>query len=91
MSGAKCMWDSGAECVGADAIHRSVFVPVDLLYGEFCVCLISPVVGTKEAESSTLEDRDLMMPVVGAVLWLGNVFTSRTLRCIILLLLCSVT
>ena len=66
------VWDSGTECVGADAIHRSVFVSVDLLYGEFCVCLISPVVGTKDAESSTLEDRDLMMPVVGAVLWLAR-------------------
>jgi len=29
-------------------------------------------VGTKDAESSTLEDRDLMMPVVGAVLWLAR-------------------
>lgn len=60
------------ECAGEDANHRNVFVPVDLLFGEFCVCLRSPLVGTADADNNMLADTDLMTPIVGAVLWLAQ-------------------
>eukprot|EP01031_Cornospumella_fuschlensis_P028165 gene28165-34010_t len=61
-----------AECHGDDAMHRSVFVPVEILFGEFSVCLRSPLVGTKDAVNETFSDEALMMPVVAAVLWLAR-------------------
>lgn len=60
------------ECDADDANYRSVFVPVDLLFGEFCVCLRSPLVGTADADSDMFADADLMAPIVGAVLWLAR-------------------
>ena len=47
------VWDS--ECVGDDEMHRSVFVPVQLLFGEFSVCLKSPYVGKLDAASGCHE------------------------------------
>jgi hypothetical protein len=64
------VWDT--ECVGDDERHRSVFVPVELLFGEFSVCLRSPLVGTKDAVSEMFADEHLMTPIVGAVLWLAR-------------------
>jgi hypothetical protein len=59
-------------CDSDDEIHRDVFVPVELLFGEFCVCLRSPLVGTRDADNEMLLDENLMAPVVGAVLWLAR-------------------
>lgn len=64
------VWD--AECIGDDAKHCSVFIPVDLLFGEFCVCLKAPLVGDKDADNDVFANKDLMMPVVDAVLWLAR-------------------
>eukprot|EP01031_Cornospumella_fuschlensis_P030347 gene30347-36668_t len=66
----RAVWE--AECVGDDARHRDVFVPVDMLFGEFSVCLRSPFVGTTDADNGVFADKDLMLPVVGAVLWLAR-------------------
>jgi len=63
------VWSS--ECIAEDEKHRNVFVPVELLFGEFSVCLRSPYVGTQDAESEFLDDKDTMKPVVDAVLWLA--------------------
>jgi len=64
------VWSS--ECVGEDEVHRSVFVPVELFFGEFSVCLRSPLVGIKDAASEMFFDEDLMTPIVDAVLWLAR-------------------
>jgi hypothetical protein len=60
------------ECVGDDERYRSVFVPVELFFGEFSVCLRSPFVGTMDAVSEMLADENLMKPIVDAVLWLAR-------------------
>lgn len=61
-----------AECNAEDAHHRDVFVPVELLYGEFAVCLRSPVVGVSEARSAVFRNAVAMSPIVEAVLWLAR-------------------
>lgn len=60
------------ECTGEDAKHRGVFVPVEMLYGEFSVCLRSPFVGESDASPVVFNDAEAMSPIVEAVLWLAR-------------------
>lgn len=62
------------EAVGEDAVCRAVFLPMDLLYGEFQVCLISEYVGDSDASIEEFSDSSLMKPVVTAILWLARVW-----------------
>lgn len=64
------VWNT--ESVGDEHLHRNVFVPVELLFGEFSVCLRSPYVGTADASDDSFENENLMKPIVGAVLWLAQ-------------------
>jgi hypothetical protein len=66
----KNVW--AAKFDGDDEMHRNVFVPVEVLFGEFSVCLRSPLVGTNDAADETFSNNDLMTPVVDAVLWLAR-------------------
>lgn len=66
----RAVWE--AECTCDDEVHRSVFVRAELLFGEFSVCLRSPFVGTKDANSAVFSDENVMSPVVNAVLWLAR-------------------
>lgn len=60
------------ECVGDEDKYRRVFVPVELLFGEFSVCLKSPLVGIRDAVDEMFADERLMAPIVDAVLWLAR-------------------
>eukprot|EP00598_Pedospumella_elongata_P011271 CAMPEP_0184988908 /NCGR_PEP_ID=MMETSP1098-20130426/26334_1 /TAXON_ID=89044 /ORGANISM="Spumella elongata, Strain CCAP 955/1" /LENGTH=502 /DNA_ID=CAMNT_0027513769 /DNA_START=120 /DNA_END=1628 /DNA_ORIENTATION=+ len=70
MAAWKRVW--AEEAVGDDAIHRAVFVPVTILYGEFSICLSSPCVGVKDSTDDSFENDDVMGSVVEAVLWLAR-------------------
>jgi hypothetical protein len=60
------------ECPPEDDVHRRVFVPVEMLYGEFSVCLRSPLVGVSDASPAVFDDVAAMSPIVDAVLWLAR-------------------
>lgn len=55
-----------------DIKYRGMFVDVSMFYGEFGVCLVSKIVGDDDAKNETMENEELMLLVVEAVLWLAR-------------------
>jgi hypothetical protein len=64
------VWDT--TCSREDDVHRKVFVSVELLFGEFALCLKSPNVGQKDADDTVFDDHKVMVPIARAVLWLAR-------------------